>query len=106
MYENFILSKLFIYLKIVCILINCVELAADEPLLDPNSPFKIFLDDADLFFTILFTTEMSLKVISMGFFYNTVNNNEAYIRNSWNVLDFTIVIVNLIQLINIIGQFN
>jgi hypothetical protein len=37
--------------------------------------------------------ELIFKVISLGFFYNHISNENAYLRNSWNVLDILVVTV-------------
>ena len=36
----------------------------------------------------LYTVEMILKIVGLGFFFGSKN---AYLRDLWNVLDFTIV---------------
>lgn len=41
------------------------------------------------FFTIVFTIECAVKVISMGF----ICNKSAYLRDGWNWIDFVVVIV-------------
>jgi hypothetical protein len=41
-------------------------------------------------FTSIFTLEMVIKVISLGF----VINNHAYLRDYWNWLDFGIVVIS------------
>ncbi|VEL33325.1 unnamed protein product [Protopolystoma xenopodis] len=42
-------------------------------------------------FVIIFTTESFLKIVSYGF----VLHSDAYLRNFWNILDFTIVVIGL-----------
>eukprot|EP01065_Artemidia_motanka_P018310 TRINITY_DN2162_c0_g1_i2.p1 TRINITY_DN2162_c0_g1~~TRINITY_DN2162_c0_g1_i2.p1 ORF type:complete len:1885 (+),score=667.97 TRINITY_DN2162_c0_g1_i2:215-5869(+) len=42
----------------------------------------------DLFFTIAFTVEMTIKIIALGF----VSHRKSYLRSAWNVLDFIIVL--------------
>jgi hypothetical protein len=46
----------------------------------------------DLILTIIFTIEAILKIISLGFLFN---GNESYLRNSWNIIDFTIVLISV-----------
>lgn len=43
----------------------------------------------------MFVTEASLKIISFGF----VLHKRSYLRNPWNILDFTVVLISLIALI-------
>jgi hypothetical protein len=42
---------------------------------------------ADEVFQILYTIEMVIKVLSMGFLFNS----GAYLRDPWNILDFVII---------------
>jgi len=46
-------------------------------------------------FTYCFIGEAVLKVISMGF----IQHQNSYLRDSWNWLDFIVVITSLIELI-------
>jgi voltage-dependent calcium channel T type alpha-1H len=68
-------------------------LAVDNPLDDPESNLKLILNIIDIFFSAIFVLELILKVISLGFLYNHASNDNAYIRNSWNVLDILVVAV-------------
>ena len=40
-------------------------------------------------FLVIFTIECVMKIIAYGF----VAHSGAYLRNSWNLLDFTIVVI-------------
>jgi len=46
-----------------------------------------FTDSFDLIFLILYTIEMMLKIFALGFILNT----GSYLRDYWNILDFTII---------------
>ena len=46
------------------------------------------LENIGLGFTVIFTLECLLKVISMGF----IMHRHAYLRDSWNMIDFVVVI--------------
>ena len=50
---------------------------------------------------MLFTLEMVVKIIGLGFFTNSLNDNNLrpYIRSEWNVLDFFVVMTSLIELL-------
>ena len=48
----------------------------------------------DMIFLILYTVEMVMKVIAMGF----VTRPYSYLRDSWNILDFTVVMIGWISL--------
>ena len=47
------------------------------------------MDAAEPVFTFLFTLEMLTKIVAMGFFLDA----RSYLRDGWNVLDFTVVVV-------------
>lgn len=76
------------------ILISSVLLAIDSPLLDPNSSLKKTLDNFDNVMTVLFTIEMSIKVVAMGF----VRMEKSYLRSNWNKLDFFVVVVSVVNM--------
>ena len=46
------------------------------------------------FFNIFFAVEMVLKIISLGF----ILDKGAYLRDSWNILDFIIVVTSLLDM--------
>jgi len=48
-----------------------------------------------MIFLALFILEMTIKVIVMGF----VVGKKAYLKDSWNRLDFFIVIVGIVDLL-------
>lgn len=43
-------------------------------------------------FLVIFTIECVMKIIAYGF----VAHSGAYLRNSWNLLDFTIVVIGYV----------
>jgi hypothetical protein len=53
------------------------------------------MDTIELIFLILYTIEMALKIIGLGF----ILNKGSYLRDAWNVLDFVIVISAYIPII-------
>ena len=69
-------------------------LALDAPRLDPTSPLAYWLSQLNVFFTIAFTVEATLKIIAYGFAFTP----KAYLKSGWNVLDFSIVCVSLLCL--------
>jgi hypothetical protein len=50
-------------------------------------------------FSLVFTIEAIIKIIAMGFIFN----KKSYLRDSWNCLDFIIVIAGVIEL-SMIGK--
>ena len=73
------------------ILISCLCLAYDSPQLDPESTLAGDLAVANIVVTLLFALEASLKIILYGF----VMGDGAYLRSSWNQLDFFILLTSL-----------
>lgn len=79
---------------LVLIGISSVALAVDNPLRDPDSGVSAVLDYAEVVLTVLFSLEMVLKVLANGF----ICMPGAYLRSSWNILDFLVVVVSVVQL--------
>jgi Ca2+-binding EF-hand superfamily protein len=72
------------------IVANCVTMAMDHPGVDPDSDMRLILNYIDFVFTVLFTVEMCVHIVAIGF----INDDGAYLRGWWNRLDFSIVIVS------------
>ena len=68
---------------IALILISSCMLTLDDPFADPNTSTQKSLDTMDDVFTVIFTLECTLKIITYGFFFN---GKGSYLRNSWNIL--------------------
>lgn len=49
----------------------------------------------DLVFLCIYTTEMSLKIIAMGF----VMREYSYLREGWNIMDFFVVVLGWVSII-------
>lgn len=79
---------------LVFILISTACLALDNPLMDPNSTFSRGLFYMDIILTIIFTLEMLMKIFAKGLIFVPA----AYLHDSWNILDYLIVIVSLVAL--------
>ncbi|GLC45300.1 Caveolin-2 [Pleodorina starrii] len=83
----------FIFLVIIC---NCVTLALSSSREGfDGTPLGRVLSDIDWVFIAIFTLEMVLKIISMGF----VLKKGTYLRDGWNVLDFVVVVVSYVGLV-------
>jgi hypothetical protein len=54
---------------------------------------KELTETIDMVFLIIYTLEMVLKVIAMGF----VMRAHSYLRDSWNILDFMVVFLGWIS---------
>lgn len=79
---------------LVFILTNCVFLAIDDPNID-NLPYQ---DIADLVFLCVFSTEMVVKILALGF----VVEPNTYLRNAWNVVSYLIFNVQMSYLITLL----
>jgi hypothetical protein len=81
----------------VMILASSVKLAADSYIVHASKerqPLILKISSwFDLVSTILFTAEMLIKIIVMGF----IMEPGSYLRDDWNRLDFTIVTVSLVD---------
>ena len=73
------------------ILINSVVMMIDNPA-DKNK--NAIFDYFENVFLVLYTMEMVFKILGMGFIFG----EKAYLRDSWNILDFAIVVSSLLAL--------
>ena len=64
----------------------------EDPTNEENSAFSIIIENL---FLSLYTLEMLLKIIGLGF----VLNKGSYLRDPWNILDFIIVTLAYVQII-------
>ena len=93
------LSRIFEYFIITMILLSWILLTLDSPLNNPDSAFAKTLSIVDIIFTFIFFIEAVLKWLAFGFFWNHYNGVTPYIRNSWNILDFCVVVLSLTDFI-------
>ncbi|KYM88067.1 Voltage-dependent calcium channel type D subunit alpha-1 [Atta colombica] len=86
--------KAFEYLILMTIFANCVALAVYTPY--PCSDSNLtnqYLEKIEYVFLVIFTVECVMKIIAYGF----VAHPGAYLRNGWNLLDFTIVVIGMVS---------
>ena len=85
------------------IIANCVFLAIDGPtdLYDPNhlTTKQLAIYYAEYVFLVLFTMEMVLKIIAFGFCFGP----NTYMKNQWNWLDFSVVVIGYMGFVEIPG---
>jgi len=87
-------AKWFEIFILLAITGTCVSLAVFTPL--PNgdtNAMNEFLEEIEVIFTVIFTGECVMRIIALGF----ISHPNAYLRNTWNILDFTIVMIGLIS---------
>ena len=91
-------------LIILLIVVSSICLAIDSPRLAAaaasGSPFEVqvswWLEQLNLYFTVLFTFELMFKVVAHGLAFN---GKTSFLKDPWNVLDFFIVWISLLVLL-------
>lgn len=81
---------------ITCILIGALTMACQTPLMDPAMPIIFFFKVLDYVFAFIFLVECLAKVVAFGFL---CNGSGSYLKDSWNILDFVIVVVSILMLL-------
>ncbi|XP_076641129.1 ca[2+]-channel protein alpha[[1]] subunit D isoform X4 [Halictus rubicundus] len=86
--------KPFEWLILVTIFANCVALAVYTPYPFGDSNLtNQYLEKIEYIFLVIFTVECVMKIIAYGF----VAHPGAYLRNGWNILDFSIVVIGMVS---------
>ena len=95
-------SKWFERAVLLVILLNTIALALYNPIA-PNDSFpNNVLDFVENIFTLLFAIEMLLKMFGLG----VILHPHAYLRDGWNVMDFTIVMLGFLDMsVTILSHF-
>ena len=92
-FENFVLGL---------IVFSSALLTFESPLMDPEGDLAKMLNVIDFWVTMIFTFEMTAKILSYGLIFN---GPDSYLKSPWNILDFIIVTMSLFLIIfNIHGQ--
>ena len=76
-------------LVLLMIVVSSITIAVDVPRLPHDSTAKVVLERMTHVFTVTFTFEMVVKMVAWS--------PAAYFADSWNVLDFNIVMVSLLS---------
>lgn len=92
---NIISSPLFEAISIIIIISNWVVMALDNRTSSNTDNSLTFFNLTDYIFLILYSIEMILKILGLGFIFP----KNSYLRDSWNILDFIIVISGYIPFI-------
>ena len=79
-------SQIFEWFVLLIIVINVILLAVDSP----NYPDSKVSEELDVFFIAVYTIECALKIMANGL----VLGENAYLRDWWNFIDFTIVVTS------------
>ena len=83
---------MFESVTLLVIVLNSVVLAISDP---TKASQGNWIDESEMVFLVLYSMEMGLKIMGLGM----VLNKGSYLRDSWNVLDFVIVVRAYIPLI-------
>lgn len=75
--------RIFESATITVIILNSATLAVE----DPTAPLPPFMENVEHIFLGLYSFEMCMKILAMGF----IMNKGAYLRDFWCILDFVIV---------------
>ncbi|XP_073541121.1 voltage-dependent L-type calcium channel subunit alpha-1S [Phyllobates terribilis] len=93
---NIVEWKPFEIIILLTIFANCVALAIFLPMPeDDTNSTNVVLEKVEYIFLLIFTIEAFLKIVAYGFILHT----DAYLRNGWNILDFTIVSVGVFTVV-------
>lgn len=79
-----ITNSIFETISIMVIIANSMFLAMDDPLAVTT---PVYANYSEIIFQALYSAEMVLKILALGF----IIKKGSYLRDSWNMLDFIIV---------------
>ena len=98
---NIISGKAFEFFILISIIANCILMAIEptyhnktEREAGLKSGATHFFNTMEYIFQIIYTVEMVIKIIALGFFAGP----HAYLKDVWNVMDFVIVMVSWVTL--------
>ncbi|XP_065176053.1 sodium channel protein 60E-like [Sycon ciliatum] len=80
----------FEYVVLILVVGSSISLAFEDSTVVSNSSRHRLLNILNIFFAVCFTVEMLMKWFGLGL--------KEYFKNSWNILDFIIVLISLISL--------
>uniref|UniRef100_A0A672PQL6 Voltage-dependent T-type calcium channel subunit alpha n=1 Tax=Sinocyclocheilus grahami TaxID=75366 RepID=A0A672PQL6_SINGR len=86
--------KMFDHVVLIIIFLNCITIAMERPRIDPSSE-RIFLTLSNYIFTAIFVTEMTIKVVALGWCFG----KKTYLKSSWNILDGMLVMISVIDIL-------
>ena len=92
--HSIISHPLFDSLSLIVIVTNCVFLALEDPTASKQPDWEI---KADYVFQSIYTAEILLKTFAMGFIFN----EDSYLRDPWNVMDFIIVLFGYLSYLDV-----
>lgn len=96
MLSKVVVHDFFETLIFMTVIFSAIFMVFEDPLADPEWEFLKVAGTINLIITCIFITELVLKIIVLGFYFNGPN---SYLMNGWNALDFVIVMFSIIGLV-------
>ena len=93
--KDLVTMKHFDNIILLFIVLSTILLTLENPLDNPNGLKQFLLFYFDIIITIVFTFECVLKILVYGLIFN---GKFSYLRNSWNIIDFLIVVCAIVSL--------
>lgn len=82
-------SQVWDTISLLVIIVNSFLILVSDPN-DDKSPNAV----SDMYFLFVYTFEMLVKILAFGL----IVSDDAYLRDTWNILDFLIINIGLITL--------
>jgi voltage-dependent calcium channel L type alpha-1D len=80
-------------------MISSAMLPLDNPLNDPKADQTILIQNINIFFTLCFLTEATIKIIAKGLLFNNLGNIKPYLDSGWNRVDAFVVFISCLDLL-------
>ncbi|XP_064423736.1 voltage-dependent T-type calcium channel subunit alpha-1G [Latimeria chalumnae] len=93
--NKIITHRMFDHIILFIIFLSCITIAMERPSIEPHSAERIFLTLSNYIFTVIFLTEMTVKVVAMGWCFG----EQVYLKSSWNILDGLLVMISVIDIL-------
>ena len=90
-------NKWFDYVILIFIVISSIQLAIENPLQDPDGQLSQVMFVINTVLTVIFVFEALAKIIASGLM---LNGTDSYLRSTWNIIDFIIVLFSVSLLSN------
>jgi len=94
--QRIVSNPYFDHFILMCIVVSSLCMALATPLDDPGNTFTQILKTLDVVFSVIFILEMVMKLVCYGLLFFSP---KSYLLNGWNILDGTVVIVSIVDLI-------
>ena len=93
-------NRIFDNVVLILIIISSAMLPFDNPLNDPSARSTKLIAKINVFFTLCFLTEASIKIIAKGLFFNNMGYHvKPYMSSGWNRVDAFVVFISTLDLI-------